>query len=310
MGYNHDFFWSNMSHHYLKATQQFETMLDFMRFGLSLANAQELYYGHGTDNAEDDIRALILSSLHLPWDIDGSYWQARLTNEEKTLLCERLDARINQRIPVPYLTHEAYFCGLPFYVDARVLIPRSPLGELIPQQLAPWVDAAQVHRILDLCTGSACIAIACCYAFPEATVDAIDISIDALAVAAINQEKHALGEPLTLIQSDVFSAIKPAHQYDLIISNPPYVGDEEMATLPLEYGHEPELALRAEDQGLAIVAKILAKAKKYLSDHGILIVEVGNSKQALIDAYPDLPFLWLDFENGGDGVFLLTADQL
>ena len=253
--------------------------------------------------------ALILGTLSLPIDLGTEWLQARLTKEEKALLARQLEQRIIARVPVPYLTHEAYFCDLSFYVDERVLIPRSPIAELIKEQFSPWIDADDVTQVLDLCTGSACIAIACCYAFPDAEVDAVDISQDALVVAEMNLQRHGLEDVLTLIESDCFANV-PSKRYDIIVSNPPYVGHEEMQTLPQEYGHEPKLALETTNNGLAIVEKILISAHAYLSDHGILVVEVGNSEEALLEAYPQVPFTWLDFEHGGQGVFLLTCQQL
>ena len=294
---------------YAKATKDFSSIIDFLRFGLSRANAASLYYGHGTDNAWDDMLALVLRSLSLPLDIDPLLLQGRLTPGEKELLCEQLARRVLSRIPVPYLIHEAYFCDLPFYVDERVLIPRSPIAELIQQQFSPWIATDDVQSILDLCTGSGCIAIACCEAFPAALVDAVDISIDALAVAEINRKRHGVDEVLTLIESDCFEAV-PAKRYDIIVSNPPYVGFDEMQTLPDEYRHEPTLALETSNNGLAIVEKILFSAHDYLTDEGILVVEVGNSDNALSEAYPHVPFTWLDFERGGHGIFLLTAAQV
>lgn len=204
---------------------------------------------------------------------------------------------------------EAYFCDIPFYVDERVLIPRSPIAEFIKNEFSPWIEASRVHRILDLCTGSGCIAIACCYAFPEAEVDAVDISSEALAVAAINSERLGVEDQLTLIESDCFSQV-PQAGYDLIVSNPPYVGKEEMQTLPDEFRHEPVLALETSNNGLAIVEAILHNAHNYLNEHGILIVEVGNSETALCEAYPHVPFTWLEMSHGGHGVFLLTKQQL
>lgn len=294
---------------YLESTRHFETILDFYRFGLSRANEEGLYFGHGTDNAADDIWSLILGSLSLPFTTELHFYAARLTETEKQHLASQLEKRILRRIPVPYLIHEAQFCGLSFYVDERVLIPRSPVAELISQQFSPWVEPEQVSTILDLCTGSGCIAIACCAAFPEAIVDAVDISEDALDVAAINRERYGLEDQLTLIKSNCFENI-PNTRYDIIISNPPYVGREEMQTLPEEYLHEPAIALEAERDGLAIIESILFNAGQYLSDDGILVVEVGNSEEALILAYPDVPFVWLDFEHGGQGIFLLSADDV
>jgi len=293
----------------MKDTEELSTILDFLRFSLSCSIEAQLYYGHGTDNAWDDMRSLILRSLSLPYDIDPVLLNGRLTATEKKHLCHQLDKRINHRVPVPYLIREAYFYDLLFYVDERVLIPRSPLAELITDQFSPWIEAQDVTRILDLCTGSGCIAIACCYAFPDALVDAVDISSEALAVAAINCEELECEEQLTLIESDCFNKV-PQVQYDVIISNPPYVGKEEMQTLPDEYRHEPVLALETANNGLAIVEKILNNAHAYLSDKGILIVEVGNSEESLCERYPLVPFTWLEMSNGGQGVFVLTKQQL
>lgn len=293
----------------IKETDELVTILDFLRFSLSCATEAQLYYGHGTDNVWDDMRSLILRSLSLPHEVDPMLLNARLTTNEKKYLCQQLEKRINQRVPVPYLIKEAYFFDLPFYVDERVLIPRSPIAELIREQFSPWIEEDRVHQILDLCTGSGCIAIACCYAFPEALVDAVDISSEALAVAAINKERLEVDEQLTLIESDCFDAV-PAKRYDIIVSNPPYVGKEEMQTLPDEYRHEPVLALETSNNGLSIVEKILKTAHAYLSDHGVLVVEVGNSEDALCEAYPSVPFTWLEMSHGGQGIFLLTKQQL
>ncbi|MBA2709412.1 MAG: 50S ribosomal protein L3 N(5)-glutamine methyltransferase [Tatlockia sp.] len=298
-----------MTDSYALKTTSFETILDFIRYGLSEAAKSNLHFGHGTDNAFDDIHSLVLRTLSLPFDCDPMFYQARLTSEEKELLANRLSRRIIEKVPVPYLINEAYFCDLSFYVDERVLIPRSPIAELIKQQFSPWIEADKVERILDLCTGSGCIAIACSLAFPDALVDAVDISTDALDVAAINQQDYDLESVLTIIESDCWQNV-PHVQYDIIVSNPPYVGHEEMQGLPKEYLHEPQLALETDNNGLAIVEKILANAHDYLSEHGVLVVEVGSGEEALTQAYPQVPFLWLDFEHGGEGVFLLTRQQL
>ncbi len=294
---------------YLESTRHFKTILDFYRFGVSRANEADLYFGHGTDNAEDDIWSLILGSLSLPFTTDTHFYLAGLTQDEKQWLASQLAKRILHRTPVPYLVHQAQFCELSFYVDERVLIPRSPMAELIRQQFSPWVNTDNVTTILDVCTGSGCIAIACCMAFPQAIVDAVDISQEALDVAVINREKHHVEEQLTLIQSDCFDNV-PKASYDIIISNPPYVGHDEMQLLPKEYLHEPVLALEATGNGLAIIEKILYSAGQYLDDDGILVVEVGNSEDALVSTYPMVPFVWLEFEQGGQGVFLLTANDL
>lgn len=294
---------------YETASHALVSILDFFRFGLTEANRHPLYYGHGTDNAWDDIYSLVVETLALPYQFDNVLWQARLTEHEKKTLAHRLFRRIHERIPVPYLTNKAYFCNLEFYVDERVLIPRSPISELIQQQFSPWISPDQVTHILDLCTGSGCIAIACCDAFPDALVDAVDISKEALQVAEINKAQYQLTDELCLIESDCFSNV-PLKSYDIIVSNPPYVGVEEMQTLPDEYRHEPTLALETAENGLAIVEKILKSAHHYLGKHGILIVEVGNSEEALLEVYPEVPFTWLEFEHGGQGVFLLTYSQL
>lgn len=298
-----------MSDLYTTATQSFKTITDFLRFGLSKAQEANLYYGHGTDNAWDDIYALTMSALHLPFDCSEALWQGCLSADEKRVLVKLYSDRIESHIPVPYLTKEAHFAGMTFYVDERVLIPRSPIAELIDTQFMPWVNPDNVERILDLCTGSACIAIACCDAFPDAAVDAVDISPDALEVAFINRERHGLQDQLTLIQSDCYANV-PKTQYDIIVSNPPYVSNVEMQGLPQEYRHEPTLALEAADNGLAIVDKILRQACDYLSDEGVLIVEVGNTEEAMIEAYPNLNVTWLEFEHGGQGVFLVTREVL
>lgn len=220
-----------------------------------------------------------------------------------------IQKRITERIPVAYLIHEAWFAGLPFYVDRNVLIPRSPLAELIQERFSPWLAEKQVTNILDIGTGSGCIAVACAFAFPEAGVDAIDVDRKALDIAARNISEYKLDNRVNLVQSDLFSQLagKP---YDLIISNPPYVSNVEMRNIPVEYSHEPGLALRAGEEGLEFVRRILAGASGYLSGHGHLIVEVGNSQENVIAAFPQIPFTWLEFQFGGEGVFLLTADQV
>jgi ribosomal protein L3 glutamine methyltransferase len=289
--------------------EEMVTIRDCIRWAVSHFEAEELYYGHGTDNSWDEAVALILHALHFSPTVDSHILDARLTRRERLEIAELLKRRIQDRIPLAYLTHEAWFGLLKLYVDERVLIPRSPLAETIENQFSPWINPDRVTRILDLCTGSGCIAFACAFAFPEASVDAVDISAAALEVAEINRQNLQQTEAVRLIESDLFSHLA-GERYDIIISNPPYVDAADMAALPAEYKHEPALGLAAGEDGLVIVKSILKQASHYLTPHGILIVEVGNSEEALIDAYPDVPFTWLEFERGGGGVFMLTAKQL
>lgn len=293
-----------------------ETITDFIRWGASLFNQEKLYFGHGTINAVDEAAYLVLFTLNIPNTIHSDYFSAKLLNDEKQRVYDVLLERVTKRVPASYLTHQASFAGLSFYVDERVLVPRSPLAEIITKQFSPWVDSNQVFNILDLCTGSACIAIACAYAFPQASIDAVDISDDALAVAKINIENHHLQDTVNLMQSDLFKLFDQDEngsfqsKYDIIVSNPPYVDLDDMQSLPDEYLAEPELGLAAGDDGLGLVIPMLQQAKQYLSEQGVLIVEVGNSDAALQDTFPDIPFYWLEFEKGGHGVFVLTREQL
>jgi ribosomal protein L3 glutamine methyltransferase len=274
----------------------------------ALSNSQ-LTYGHGTDNPWDEAIALVLQAMHLPFNANDKVLNRPLTETESQTILSLLDRRIREKIPLAYLTHEAYFAGMSFYVDERVLIPRSPIAELIDNSFAPWIKTENVAAILDMCTGSGCIAIACAKMFPHAKVDAVDLSDEALAVAAINIAKYQVTDKVSLIKSNLFADV-PAKQYDIIVSNPPYVSHKEMGALPKEYIHEPDLALRAGDDGLEFVLRILRQAANYLSDHGILIVEVGKAQYALEQRLPKIPFLWFEFEHGGEGVFMLTAKQL
>ncbi len=270
----------------------------------------DLYYGHGTDNARDEAAYLVLGALQLPFEADDETLDQTLPREECERIRQLAAERIQKRRPVAYLINRAWFCGLPFYVDERVLIPRSPIAELIEERFIPWVDEEKITRILDIGTGSGCIAVACALAFPGARIDAVDISDDALTVAGMNIEQHTVGDSVRLVQSDIFENL-PGERYDLIVANPPYVDFGEMQDLPEEYRHEPgETALAAGSDGLDVVRRIIAEAGDHLNDNGVLIVEVGNSRSAVEDAFPGLPFTWLEFERGGEGVFLLTAEQL
>ena len=285
------------------------TLRDYIRWAASRFTKAKVSFGHGTVTALDEAVALVLHTLYQPYNLAEAYFDSILTMNERQAVIDIIERRIEERIPAAYLTNEAIFAGLTFYVDARVLVPRSPIAELIVQRFSPWVDERQVGRILDLCTGSACIAIACAYAFPDALVDAVDLSVDALAVAEINIENHQVSDSVTLYQSDLFKEL-PAAIYDVIVSNPPYVCHEEWEQLPREFHAEPDMGFKGGDTGLDIVLRILADADDYLAEQGILIVEVGSSAETLQNTFPDVPFYWLDFERGGDGVFLLTAEQV
>jgi ribosomal protein L3 glutamine methyltransferase len=268
-----------------------------------------VFFGHGTDNARDEAAALVYFVLGLPHDAPPGALQKRVGAAQAAEVDALLERRITERVPLPYLTHEAWFAGLRFYVDERVLIPRSPFAELIERRFSPWIEPRRVARILDLGTGSGCIALALAKAFPRARVDAVDIDAAALEVAAINRRRLRLTRRVRLIESDHFAALS-AGSYDIIASNPPYVGAREMRGLPREYRHEPRLALASGKEGLDSVAIILREAARHLRPRGLLVVEVGNTERALRRAYPRLPFVWLDFERGGGGVFLLTREQL
>jgi ribosomal protein L3 glutamine methyltransferase len=285
------------------------TIRDFIRYATSRFNAAKVHYGHGTDNGWDEAIALILPALSLPHSIHSTVLDARLVAKERAQLLELIECRITTRLPAPYLTQEAWFAHMPFYVDQRVLIPRSSIAELIENQFQPWIDVESIQHILDLCTGSACIAIACAKTFPHALVDASDLSRAALAVAEMNVSRHAVNHQVTLYEANLFAGL-PQKKYDLIVSNPPYVSLKEMDTLPPEYLHEPREGLIAGKEGLDFAIPILQHASHHLQPHGILILEVGNSEQALINAFPQVPFTWLAFERSEGGVCLLTAAQL
>ncbi len=268
-----------------------------------------LFYGHGTDNARDEAVALVFHVMKLPHDSPRRVLGRRVSAAQAGRFEELLGRRIAERLPLAYLTHESWFAGLPFYVDDRVLIPRSAIAELIERRFVPWIEPARVRRVLDLGTGSGCIALACARAFPRARVDASDIDEAALEVAAINRRRLRLTRRVKLVKSDHFAALSRS-SYDIIVSNPPYVGEREMRGLPREYRHEPRHALASGRDGLDSVGIILRSAARHLRPLGLLVVEVGNTERALMRAYPRVPFTWLDFERGGGGVFLLTREQL
>ncbi|EDQ01009.1 50S ribosomal protein L3 N(5)-glutamine methyltransferase [Shewanella benthica] len=293
-----------------EAVTELRTIGDMLRWGVSRFNDANIYYGHGTDNAWDEAIALVFHALHLPEALGQQVIHANLTCSEKHKIVELIIRRVRERLPVPYLTNKAMFAGLEFFVDERVLVPRSPIAEMIANRFSPWLYHKQVNRVLDLCTGSACIAIACAYEFDEAEVDALDISADALDVAQINIESLGVLDRVFPIESDIFSAIPKGPHYDLIVSNPPYVDAEDIGDMPDEYQHEPAIGLASGRDGLDLTKRILANAADYMTTDGLLVVEVGNSMVHLLEQFPNVPFTWVTFENGGDGVFVLTRDQL
>ncbi|WP_394176837.1 50S ribosomal protein L3 N(5)-glutamine methyltransferase [Thalassotalea litorea] len=291
-----------------EVVEDLQTIQDMLRWSVSRFNEVDLFYGHGTDNPWDEAFTLICFALNLPPINQDSLLTSRLTRSEKLAIIELILRRADERIPAAYITNQAYFSGLPFYIDDRVLVPRSPIAELIQQRFAEQIEKPPA-QILDLCTGSGCIAIACAYQFPEAMVDAIDLSADALEVAAINVENHQLEHQVNLIQSDLFTSVA-GKRYDLIVTNPPYVDAEDISDMPEEFHHEPEMGLGCGHDGLDLVRKILAQSANYLNDDGVLICEVGNSMVHVMAEYPELPLRWLEFEQGGLGVFAITKAQL
>jgi ribosomal protein L3 glutamine methyltransferase len=270
----------------------------------------DLYYGHGTDNAFDEAVYLVFALLDIPFDVDDSKLNDILDIESYQKVIAAAHRRVTEKVPVAYLVNKAWFCGLPFYVNEKVLIPRSPIAELIEEAFTPWIGSPdRVMQVLDIGTGSGCIAVATALTFPEAEIDAVDIDTEALAVAKINVEQYELTDKVNLIHSDLFENLH-ACKYDLIVANPPYVNTEDMQQLPDEYRHEPVTGLAAGIDGLDLVRIILNKSKNHLNENGVLIVEVGNSRPALEAAFPQFPFIWLEFERGGEGVFLIYKEDL
>lgn len=298
-------------------TSNLQTIADFIRYTFSSLNREQVFCGHGTDNNWDEAVSLVLQLLELPWDFSNEMWSCRLENDEKQRLLAAIQRRAVGREPLAYITKQAWFCGLRFNVDERVLVPRSPIGELIEHHLGPWI-VEEPERILDLCTGSGCIGIAAALEFEDAQVDLFDISDDALDVAKSNIELYELNDRVQTFSSDVFSALDDPSQfsdgehvrYDLILSNPPYVDQQDFDSMPKEFSSEPVLGLVSGHDGLDITRRILSEAAKHLSDDGLMVVEVGNSWEALEQAFPDFPFTWIEFERGGHGVFVIRAQEL
>lgn len=285
------------------------TVEDLVREAANELEQSGVFFGHGTDNSLDEAAMLVFHVMELDHtDADLSYLLP-VPDDRRKRVEEMLARRINERVPAAYLTGVAWFCGLDFFVDERVLVPRSPIAELIQDEFSPWIDPEQVSHVLDLCTGSGCIGIAAAVAFPEASVDLADLSPEALEVARINVARHNLGGRVSVYEGDLFNAVH-GHRYDVIVSNPPYVAEEEFRSLPGEYEKEPGLGLVAGEDGLDIVRTILVEAADFLEPGGILVVEVGSAEQALEQAFPGVPFTWLEFEYGGSGVFTLNREEL
>lgn len=294
-----------------EAIDELRTIGDMVRWGGSRFSEAVLGFGHGTDNALDEAFNLVCHTLHLPHDIPPYMFSTRLTKAERRKAINLILERVSTRKPAAYLTNEAWFAGLAFYVDERVLVPRSPIAELIETRFEPWIEPNNVKNILDLCTGSGCIAVTCAIAFAEARIDASDVSASALDVARQNIAKHQVEKTVNLIESDLFNNIDERDKkYDIIVSNPPYVDAQAMAALSEEFRYEPAVALAGGSDGLDIVKRILTDVAAYLSPKGILVVEVGNSDIALVDRFPDMPFIWPDFEHGGHGVFVLNKQHI
>ncbi|MCB5184725.1 50S ribosomal protein L3 N(5)-glutamine methyltransferase [Methylobacillus gramineus] len=291
-------------------TEELQTIRDWLRFAVSRFEESSIFFGHGTDNAYDEAVWLILSALHLPHDTLDNFIDARLLPPERTRLKELIRRRITDRTPTAYLVNEAWLKGFKFYVDERVIVPRSFIAELLEDGLSPWVEYPEmVESAADICTGSGCLGVLLAHSFPNADVDVIDISPDALAVANINIRNYGLEDQITAIESDMFSNLQDK-TYDLIISNPPYVDAPSMAVLPQEYQNEPQIALGSGLSGLDHTHTLLKEAGNYLNEGGLLVVEIGHNRDALLEAYPEIPFTWLEVDSGNEFVFLLTKEQL
>lgn len=291
-----------------QACEHLLSVRDWLRWAETVLRREAVFLGHGTDHYWDEGLVLVMHALHLPWHSDPRILDARLLPAERQAVVDLLARRVNDRMPAAYLTGRAWFCGLEFLVDERVLIPRSPIAELIEQGFAPFIDPERVGRVLDLCTGSGCIAIACAYAFPEVRVDASDIDAGALAVCRENVALHGLQSRVFPREADAFTGLEG--EYDLIVTNPPYVDAGDMAALPAEYRHEPALALASGADGLDFTRRLLVEAPDHLAPGGVLVAEVGNSGDALQATWPEVPFMWLEFEHGGEGVFSMTREAL
>jgi ribosomal protein L3 glutamine methyltransferase len=296
--------------HYPRITEELFTIRDWLRFTVSRFEEAGIFFGHGTDNAYDEAVWLIMSALHLPLDTVDNFLDAVITTSERKHLAHLIERRIVDRTQTAYLLREAWLKGYKFYVDERVIVPRSFIAELLEHSLSPWVEFPEmVESVADICTGSGCLGVLLADAFPNASVDVVDISPDAIAVCNINIGNYHLQDRITAIQSDMFAGLK-GKTYDVIISNPPYVDAPSMSALPQEYRNEPQIALGSGEAGLDHTHTLIKEAPKHLNDGGLLVVEIGHNRDALLDSYPDLPFTWLEVESGNEFVFLLTKEQL
>jgi ribosomal protein L3 glutamine methyltransferase len=285
------------------------TVAAMLKFGQTTFESQGIHFGHGTTCAWDEAVCLLSFALDLPPSPGRSVLAQVLSMDEQLKIKALFERRISERIPAPYLTGQAWFCGLPFIVDQRVIVPRSPIGALIGERFQPWCKTQPI-QILDLCTGGGCIGIACAYAFQDAQIVLTDISADAIAVATMNIAGHDVGDRVTAVVSDLFAGLDSEKRFDLIVSNPPYVDLDDLASMPEEYQYEPALALASGNDGLDFTRRLLREAEHYLTQDGVLVVEVGNSSQALGLAFPKVPFVWIDFDEGDGGVFMLTREEL